>query len=166
MNIITFQDVYQTSTTNGAQTSYDFNIGQRGRTPDGREWVYVLAEGAIAANYLAIPYTVTTVTAGAITSSKDNQSRIVYINCAGASFTAGAFANGIGCVTAGTGIGQTFKIKTNNTTLITLYPETALTTALSTDSACADFCGNFTLSTDSRKPTGGFLGWRLWLDVD
>ena len=135
MNTVTFVDVYQTSTTNGAVTSNAFNIGQRGRTPDGREWVYVLAQGAIAANYLAIPYTVTTVTAGAVTSSSDNQGRIVYINCAGQTFTAGAFANGIGCVTAGTGIGQTFKIKTNNTTTLTLYPETALTVSLGSSSA-------------------------------
>ena len=135
MNTITFQDVYQTSTSNGAITSYDFNIGERARTPDGREWVYVQAEGNIAANYLAIPYTVTTVTAGAITSTKDNQGRYVYITCTGATFTVGAFANGIGCVTAGTGLGQVFKIKTNNTNMLTLYPETALTTAFDTTTA-------------------------------
>jgi len=135
MNLITFQDVYQTSTTSGVQTSYDFNIGQRAMTPDGRMWTYVLAEGAIGANLLAIPYTVTTVNAGGVSSSTDNQNRIVYITCTGASFTAGTFANGIGCVTAGTGLGQTFKIRTNNTTTLTLYPETALTTALDSTTA-------------------------------
>lgn len=45
--------------------------------------------------------------------------------------TTGAYEDNIGVVDDGTGRGQTFKIKTNSPTVITLYPETALTTALS-----------------------------------
>ena len=122
MNSITFQDVYQTQ-----QSSTDFKLGQRGMTPDGREWVYVNAAGAIGANLLAIPNTVTSVTAsGAATS--DNQSRLVYIPDSGASWTVGQFQDGIGCVVANTGAGQIFKIRTNSATQLTLYPETALAT--------------------------------------
>lgn len=98
-------------------------------TPDGREWVFVHAAGAVAKNLIAIPNTVTTATT--VSSSTDNQGRIVYLTDTDSTFTTGAFQDGIGVVYTGTGAGQTFKIKTNSPTVLTLYPETALTTALS-----------------------------------
>lgn len=123
MNQVTFQDVYQTDVTT------EFKLGQRGMTPDGREWVHVKAAGAIGKNFIAIPNTVTSVST-TISSASDNQSRIVYINSASSTFTLGQFQDGIGLINAGTGTGQGFKIKTNSATQVTLYPETALTTAL------------------------------------
>lgn len=123
-NEITFQNVYQTQ-----QLSTDFKLGQRGSTPDGREWVYVNAIGAIGKNLLAIPNTVTSVST-TLSSASDNQGRTVYINSASSSFTSGAFQDGVGLINAGTGTGQSFKIKTNTATQVQLYPETALTTAL------------------------------------
>lgn len=131
MNQISFQDVYQTITQGG-----EFKRGQRAMTPDGREWVFAQAQGAIGKNFIAIPNTVTSVST-TISSAKDNQGRIVYINSASSSFTTGQFQDGIGLINAGTGSGQGFKIRTNSPTQITLYPETALTTALSTDSNMA-----------------------------
>lgn len=124
MNQVSFQDVYQTITTRG-----EFPLNQRAMTPDGRQWVFVNAAGAIGKNMIAIPNTVTTLTT--LSSSTDNQGRIVYLTDTDASLTIGAFQDGIGLVNTGTGSGQGFKIKTNSATVITLYPETALTTALS-----------------------------------
>ncbi len=45
--------------------------------------------------------------------------------------TTGLYEDAIGTVDDGTGVGQTFKIKTNSPTQITLQPETAFATALS-----------------------------------
>jgi hypothetical protein len=123
-NQISFQSVYQTITERG-----EFPVGQRASTPDGREWVFVNAAGIIGKNLMAIPNTVTTLTT--LSSSTDNQGRIVYLTDTDASLTTGAFQDGIGLVNTGTGSGQGFKIKTNTATVITLYPENALTTALS-----------------------------------
>jgi len=123
-NQISFQDVYQTITARG-----EFKLGQRASTPDGREWVFVKAEGAIANSLIAIPNTVSS--ADLWSSSTDNQGRIVYMTRAASTMTTGAYEDNIGVVDDGTGRGQTFKIKTNNATTFTLYPETALTTALS-----------------------------------
>lgn len=123
MNQISFQNVYQTITQRG-----EFPVGQRAMTPDGRMWVFVNTAGAIAKNLIAIPNTVTTLTT--LSSSTDNQGRIVYLTDTDATMTIGAFENGIGLVNTGTGSGQGFKIKTNSATVITLYPETALATAL------------------------------------
>lgn len=123
-NQISFQNVYQTITERG-----EFPIGQRASTPDGREWVFVNTAGAIGKNFIAIPNTVTTLTT--VASSTDNQGRIVYLTDTDATLTTGAFQNAIGLVNTGTGSGQGFKIKTNTATVITLYPETALGTALS-----------------------------------
>lgn len=125
-NQISFQDVYQTIQQRG-----EFKLGQRASTPDGREWVFVRANVAIGKNLIAIPQAVSTVTGGTVTSGTDSQKRIVYINSSGSSFTTGQFQDGIGLINVGTGTGQTFKIKTNTPTQIQLYPETALTTALS-----------------------------------
>lgn len=123
MNQISFQNVYQTITQRG-----EFKLGQRCMTPDGREWVFVHAQSAVGKNLIAIPNTVTTLTL--CSSSTDNQGRIVYLTSAAATMTTGAFQDGVGLVNTGTGSGQGFKIRTNTATVVTLYPETALTTAL------------------------------------
>lgn len=124
MNTVSFQNVYQTITQRG-----EFQLGQRAMTPDGREWVFVNAAGAVGKNLIAIPNTVTTLTT--VSSSTDNQGRIVYLTDTDAALTTGAFQDGTGLVNTGTGSGQGFKIKTNTATVVTLYPDTALTTALS-----------------------------------
>lgn len=124
MDQVTFQDVYQTVTARG-----QFKLGQRGMTPDGREWVFVTTSGAIGKNFIAIPNTVTTVTT--LSSSSDNQGRKVYITDTDSSWTIGQFEDAIGLINTGTGTGQGFKIRTNSATVLTLYPETALTTSLS-----------------------------------
>lgn len=127
-NQISFQDVYQTITSRG-----EFKLGQRASTPDGREWVFVNAAGAIGKNFIAIPNTVTTLTT--LSSATDNQGRIVYLTDTDASLTTGAFEDAIGLVNTGTGTGQGFKVRTNTATVITLYPETALGTALAVGSS-------------------------------
>ena len=128
MNTISFQDVYQTTTARGA-----FKLGQRAETPDGRDWVYVLSAEALTNSSVVVPDAVVAV--DTVSSSTDAQGRIVYITEASAGWTIGAFEDAIGVIDDGTGKGQTFKIKTNDATTLTLYPETALTTALSvTDS--------------------------------
>lgn len=124
MNQVSFQNVYQTITERG-----EFKLGQRAMTPDGRMWVFVNTAGAIGKNFIAIPNTVTTLTT--LSSSTDQQGRIVYLTDTDATLTTGAFQDGIGLVNTGTGTGQSFKIRTNTAQVITLYPETALTTALS-----------------------------------
>lgn len=128
MNQISFQNVYQTTTARGT-----FKNGERAMTPDGRMWTFVNAVGAIGKNFIAIPNTVTTATT--LSSSTDNQGRIVYLTDTDSAWTTGAFEDGIGLVNTGTGTGQGFKIKTNNAQTLTLYPETALTTALNVASS-------------------------------
>lgn len=123
MNSISFQNVYQTETARG-----EFKLGQRASTPDGREWQFVRAQTAIASSLVAIPDGVTS--ADLWSSSTDSQGRIVYLTRAASTMTVGAFEDGIGVVDDGTGVGQTFKIRTNSATTLTLYPETALGTAL------------------------------------
>lgn len=127
MNQISFQNVYQT-----IQTAGEFKLGPRAVTPDGREWVFVNTAGAIGKNLVAIPNTVTT--QANVSSATDNQGRIVYITGA-ATWTTGAFQDGIGLINSGTGTGQGFKIRTNSGVTLTLYPETALTTALASGSS-------------------------------
>lgn len=123
MNQISFQSVYQTITARG-----EFKLGQRAVTPDGREWQFIKANTAIANSLIAVPNGVTS--ADLWSSSTDSQGRIVYLTRAASTMTIGAFEDGIGVVDDGTGRGQTFKIRTNDATTITLYPETALSTAL------------------------------------
>jgi hypothetical protein len=123
MNTISFQSVYNTTTARG-----QFKLGERASTPDGREWQYIKANTAIANSLIAVPNGVTS--ADLWSSSTDNQGRIVYLTRAASSMTVGAFEDAIGVVDDGTGRGQTFKVKTNSATTVTLYPETALTTAL------------------------------------
>ncbi len=124
MNTISFQSVYQTITDRG-----EFRLGQRAETPDGREWKFVKNNSTIALGNIVIPNTVTT--SDLWSSSTDQQGRIVYLTRAANSLTVGAFEDAIGTVDQGTGVGQTYKIRTNNGTTLTLYPETALSTALS-----------------------------------
>ena len=123
MNKISFQSVYQTITARG-----EFKLGERAMTPDGREWQFIKANTAIANSLIAVPNGVAS--ADTWSSSTDNQGRIVYLTDAGSAFTTGQYEDGIGVVDDGTGKGQTFKIKTNNATMLTLYPESALETAL------------------------------------
>jgi hypothetical protein len=123
MNPITFQDVYQTETAGAVK------LGQRGCTPDGREWQYVKAASALATSLVAVPDAVAT--SDLYSSSADSQGRIVYATRAANSLTVGQYEDGIGFVDAGTGVGQMFKIRTNDATTFTLYPENALSTALS-----------------------------------
>lgn len=123
MNQISFQDVYQTITARG-----EFALGQRAMTPDGREWQFVKNNSTIATGNIVIPNTVTS--ADLFSSSTDNQGRIVYLTRAASTMTTGDFEDAVGVVDDGTGVGQTFKIRTNNPTTLTLYPDTALTTAL------------------------------------
>lgn len=123
MNSISFQDVYQTTTAAG-----QFKLGQRASTPDGREWQYVKAASALATSLVAIPDAVAS--SDLYSSSTDSQGRIVYLTRAANSLTVGQYEDGVGVVDAGTGVGQTFKIRTNDATTFTLYPETALGTAL------------------------------------
>jgi hypothetical protein len=122
MNQISFQDVYQTSTAGS------FKLGQRAMTPDGREWQYVKAAAAVGNSLVAVPDAVAT--SDLYSSSTDSQGRIVYATRAANTLTVGQYEDAWGFVDAGTGIGQTFKIRTNDATTFTLYPETALTTAL------------------------------------
>jgi len=124
MNQISFQSVYNTITARG-----EFKLGQRAVTPDGREWQFVKNNSTIALGNIVVPDAV--VSADLFSSSTDQQGRIVYLTRAASTMTVGAYEDFIGVVDDGTGVGQTFKIRTNNGTTLTLYPETALSTALS-----------------------------------
>lgn len=124
MNQISFQSVYQTIASRG-----EFALGQRAMTPDGREWQFVKNNSTIVTGNIVIPNTVAS--ADLWSSSTDNQGRIVYLTRAASAMTTGLYEDAIGVVDDGTGVGQTFKIRTNNPTTLTLYPETALSTALS-----------------------------------
>lgn len=134
MNPISFQSVYQTITARG-----EFKLGQRAVTPDGREWQFVSNGSTIANGNIVVPAAVTS--ADLWSSSTDSQGRIVYTTRAASSMTVGAFEDAIGVVDDGTGVGQTFKIRTNSATQLTLYPETALTTALAVADSDLTFIG-------------------------
>lgn len=120
---IPFQAVRQTQTTN------DVQIGTRGMTPDGSEWLFVKADTALAKGSACVPNAVVDV--DTVSSSTDGQGRIVYITEASAGWTPGAFANFWVIVDDGTGVGQAGRIADNSTDTLTLYPEYAFTTALS-----------------------------------
>lgn len=134
MNQISFQSVYNTITARG-----EFKLGQRATTPDGREWKFVKNGSTIALGNIVIPNTVTS--ADLFSSSTDSQGRIVYLTRAASNMTVGAFEDAIGVVDDGTGVGQTFKIRTNSATTLTLYPETALATALAVADSDLTFIG-------------------------
>lgn len=134
MNVISFQSVYQTITERG-----EFKLGQRASTPDGREWQFVKNNSTIANGNIVVPSTVTS--SDLWSSSTDQQGRIVYLTRAANNLTTGIFEDAIGTVDQGTGVGQTYKIRTNNTTTLTLYPETALATALAVADSDLTFIG-------------------------
>ena len=134
MNQISFQSVYQTITSRG-----EFKLGQRAVTPDGRAWQFVKNNSTIALGNIVIPNTV--VDTDLWSSSTDSQGRIVYLTRAANSLTVGAYEDAIGMVNQGTGVGQTFKIRTNSATTLTLYPETALATALSVSDSDLNYIG-------------------------
>jgi hypothetical protein len=123
MNRVSFQNVYQTITSRG-----EFKLGERAMTPDGREWQFVKNNSTIVNGNIVIPNTVSS--ADNWSSSTDNQNRIVYATRAAQSMTVGAYEDAVGVVDDGTGVGQTFKIRTNSATTLTLYPDTAFATAL------------------------------------
>jgi hypothetical protein len=128
MNQVSFQSVRQTTTSQGA-----FKLGQRVSLPDGSEWVYVKADSALAKGSVAVPDAVVSV--DTVSSSQDALGRNVYITEASAGWTAGKYAEGWVVVDDGTGKGQLAKIKDNTADTLELYPEFALSTALSvTDS--------------------------------
>ena len=58
----------------------------------------------------------------------------MFITKASAGWTVGAYENATILIDAGTGTGQFARVKTNTTDTIELYPDSALSTALSTDS--------------------------------
>lgn len=134
MNTISFQSVYNTTTARDT-----INLGQRAVTPDGREWQYVKNNSTIALGNIVIPNTV--VDTDLWSSSTDGQGRIVYLSRAANSLTVGAYEDAIGVVNQGTGVGQTFKIRTNNATTLSLYPETALATALAVADSDLQYIG-------------------------
>jgi hypothetical protein len=128
MNQVSFQSVRQTTTSQGA-----FKLGQRVSLPDGSEWVYVKADSALAKGSVAVPDAVVSV--DTVSSSQDALGRNVNITKASAGWTAGKYAEGWVVVDDGTGKGQLAKIKDNTADTLELYPEFALSTALSvTDS--------------------------------
>lgn len=130
MNQLTFQSVYQPTLAQG-----QFNVGQRGMTPDGREWVYAQNKSGVTISKGMIAIPIADVTVTGVSSSADAIGRIIYITKASAGWTVGQFENQLVYVTAGTGIGQFAKIQTNNADTLTLYPENALTTALNSGSS-------------------------------
>ena len=134
MNQISFQDVYQTITSRG-----EFKLGRRAMTPDGREWQFVKNNSTIVYGNIVVPNAV--VDTDLWSSSTDQQGRIVYLNRAANALTTGAYEDAIGVVNQGTGVGQTFKIRTNGVTSLTLYPETALTTALAVADSDLQYIG-------------------------
>lgn len=103
---IDFQSVLQTTTSAG-----QIGLGTNAQTPDGREWVYVKANSALAKGSVAVPVAQTAV--DLVSSSADSQGRLVYITKASAGWTAGAFAEGWVIVDDGTGVGQAGKIVSN-----------------------------------------------------
>lgn len=123
MNTISFQAARQTS------TAAAFKLGQRASTPDGREWVYIKADSALANGSVAVPNAQTAV--DTVSSSADALGRIVFITEASAGWTVGQFEDGWVVVDAGTGVGQIAKIKSNSADTLELYPDYALATALS-----------------------------------
>ena len=125
---VSFQDVKQTTTAQG-QTA----PGQVAQTPDGASWIYVKAGGAFSAGNVVIPST--EVQVETVSSSTDNQGRIVYITEASAGWTVGAYAGAYGIVDDGTGVGQVFKVMDNTTDTLILFPSYALTTALAVGSS-------------------------------
>lgn len=136
MNQITFQDVNQPKTT------ASFAVGQRAQTPDGNEWVYVKANELIAAGNVVISNTTKALGAATISSSTDQNGKIVYITYSTGGLTVDEYAGKYIVIDGGTGAGQIAKVKSNTAKVLTLFSDSALTTALSTDST-AKIAGGF-----------------------
>lgn len=141
---ISFQDVKQTTDKQGS-----IGLGTQANTPDGATWIYVKSAEAIAAGNVVVPDAVYSV--DTVSSSTDNQGRIVYISEASAGWTVGAYAGCYGVVDDGTGVGQVFKVMDNTTDTLILYPSYALTTALAV--ADSDITLNFTNVVDKSAVT-------------
>lgn len=124
MNQISFQSALQTTTAQGSVAP-----GQRAVTPDGREWVYVKADSALAKGSIAVPDAVVSV--DTVSSSQDSQGRNVFITEASAGWTPGKYAGGWVYVDSGTGRGQLARIIDNTADTLILDPAYALSTALS-----------------------------------
>lgn len=122
MKNIMFQDALQESSIPLA------NIGERSQTPDGRIWVYQKFNEAIALGNVVVP--VANVDVDTVSSSADENGRIIYVTEASAGWTAGAYADSFIIVDDGTGEGQHAKVRTNTVDTLILYTEYALTTAL------------------------------------
>ena len=120
---ITFQDVFDTPTTASVQ------LGAVASTPDQRSWVYARADEAIGLSHVAVPLSLNDV--DTVSSSADNDGNIIYITEASAGWPLNGFAGAWGHVNAGTGAGQVFRVKSNTSDTLTLFPEYALETALS-----------------------------------
>lgn len=151
MNQISLQNVYQTSATAIVA------VGQRAQTPDGRMWIYVQSSVALSAGHIVVPAAITAV-GTTITSGVDTSGRIVYITKASAGWTVGQFADGTVYISAGGAIGQVAKIKTNTTDTLELYPENALTTALTGSSTMSIWTQNIVrksvVTTKIQNATG------------
>jgi len=141
---ISFQDVNQTTSALG-----QLALGTQANTPDGSTWVYVKAAEAIAAGNVVVPDAAVGV--DTVSSDTDQQGRIIYITEAGAGWTTDAYAGAYGVVDDGTGVGQVFRVETNNATTLTLYKSTALTTAL--DVADSDITLTFPFTVDKSAVT-------------
>lgn len=123
MNTISFIDVFQPTTAQG-----QFKVGSTASTPDGSVWKFIKTAGALAEGSVAVPNAAVGV--DTVSSSTDQQGRIVYITEGSAGWTVGAYADAYGVVDDGTGVGQVFKVATNSVDTLTLYPTYALSTAL------------------------------------
>ena len=119
---ISFQSTLQTT------TSPALALGTVAQTPDGREYVYVVASSSLVKGSIGVPTAVTAV--DLVSSSTDSQGRIVYITKAAAGWTPGIFEGSYVVVDDGTGVGQTAQIAGNTADTLQLYPAFALTTAL------------------------------------
>lgn len=123
MQQISFQNVLKTSASPLAI------LGARASTPDGSLWVYTKLNEAAAKGNVVVPVAVTEVET--VSSSTNGAGQIVYITEGSAGWTAGAYENAWVLVDDGTGEGQVAKVKTNTADTLELYPQWALTTALS-----------------------------------
>jgi hypothetical protein len=141
---ISFQDVKQTTSAQG-----QVGLGTQANTPDGSTWVYVKAAEAVAANNVVVPDAAVAV--DTVSSSADQQGRIIYITESGAGWTPGAFAGAYGVVDAGTGAGQVFRVENNTADTLQLYKSTALETAL--DVADSDITLTFPFTVDKSAVT-------------
>ncbi len=125
---ISFQDVRQPTASQG-----QIGLGTVAQTPDGATWTYVQAAEALLVNNVVVPDA--EVQVETVSSSANNQGKIVFITEASAGWTVGAYAGAYGVVDDGTGVGQVFKVQDNTVDTLILFPSYALTTALAVGSS-------------------------------